>query len=256
MLATSVYQCTGGIRCERASVYLKSQLGDQVGQVYQLQGGIERYLKAFPDGGMWRGKNFVFDKREAVGVECPDGDGGVIRRKSKSNMKIDREGEDDSYTPKCCICGKPWDRYIGKKKCVTCGVPVLVCDSCLSTKPDKTAGMELKMRCPLCVEQNITVLASQIEFTDNGIHSKYRQDSSESADRTSTCKDKDVGETSSKAAGSVLKWGGGHAQAKKQRQKMKRTLCRFGSECIRKDCFFFHPERKTGASQESNKKTK
>lgn len=48
--------CTGGIRCERASAYLKKEMGSEVEGVYQLQGGIERYLKAFPDGGFWRGK--------------------------------------------------------------------------------------------------------------------------------------------------------------------------------------------------------
>lgn len=48
--------CTGGIRCERASAYLKKQMGNEVDGVFQLQGGIERYLKAFPDGGFWRGK--------------------------------------------------------------------------------------------------------------------------------------------------------------------------------------------------------
>ena len=48
--------CTGGIRCERASAYLKKEIGNEVDGVYQLQGGIERYLKAFPDGGFWRGK--------------------------------------------------------------------------------------------------------------------------------------------------------------------------------------------------------
>ena len=241
------HQCTGGIRCERASVYLKGQMGEEVGNVYQLQGGIERYLKAFPDGGMWTGKNFTFDKREAVGVDCPDGDGGVIRRKDKksvSNSLSNNVGSDEdndnsgTYVAKCCICDKPWDRYVGKKKCVTCGVPVLVCDSCLSKKPDKTPGMELKRRCPLCVEENITVLASQVEFTDNGIHGKHKK----SGGGKNPGDGVDTSTKYSKAAKSVLKWGGGHAQEKKQRKKFKRTICRFGSECVRNDCFFYHPD--------------
>lgn len=54
--------CTGGIRCERASALLKfkietdptmAELGIQ--GVYQLQGGIDKYFKAFPDGGYWKG---------------------------------------------------------------------------------------------------------------------------------------------------------------------------------------------------------
>lgn len=46
--------CTGGIRCERASVYMNHKMGDKVKGIYQLKGGIERYFKAFPEGGHWR----------------------------------------------------------------------------------------------------------------------------------------------------------------------------------------------------------
>ena len=37
-----------------------------------------------------------------------------------------------SWGTECARCHKPWDRYIGKRKCYTCGVPVLVCDACMS----------------------------------------------------------------------------------------------------------------------------
>ena len=37
--------CTGGIRCEKASAYVRNQLGDS-SQVYHLQGGIHKYLDA------------------------------------------------------------------------------------------------------------------------------------------------------------------------------------------------------------------
>ena len=37
--------CTGGIRCEKASAYVRKQLGDS-SQVYHLQGGIHKYLDA------------------------------------------------------------------------------------------------------------------------------------------------------------------------------------------------------------------
>mmetsp|Transcript_1655 Transcript_1655/g.3022 ORF Transcript_1655/g.3022 Transcript_1655/m.3022 type:complete len:571 (-) Transcript_1655:1744-3456(-) len=220
--------CTGGIRCERASAYLKKELGDQVEGVYQLQGGIERYLQAFPDGGFWRGKNFVFDKREAVSAFDKDGDGGVIRKqKEKEKMK----SENDDYLPaNCCVCNKKWDRYVGKKKCFTCGVPVLMCEKCMSLRPDKTKGMELKVRCPLCVEENITVPASEVEFTENGVRNKTVDDVLDTQKKR-------------KAADSVLKWGGGHAKNKKLQKIAKARLCHFGKECIRKDCVFAHPER-------------
>jgi predicted sulfurtransferase len=57
--------CTGGIRCERASAYLKSK--GVTKQVYQITGGIDRYAQAYPDG-YFRGKNYVFDGRIAVPV--------------------------------------------------------------------------------------------------------------------------------------------------------------------------------------------
>ena len=218
--------CTGGIRCERASSLLKKEMGSKVGGVYQLQGGIERYLQAFPDGGFWRGKNFVFDKREAVSAADKDGDGGIIRKKKGK----DKSSTNEDLPAKCCVCETKWDRYVGKKKCFTCGVPVLMCEKCMSLKPDKTKGSELKVRCPLCVEENITVPASEVEFTDNGVKNK-KQDGKETT------------VNKGKAADSVLKWGGGHAKSKKLQRKAQRRVCQFGSECVRNDCMFNHPGR-------------
>lgn len=50
--------CTGGVRCERASAYLREK-GPAFSDVYQLAGGIQRYLEEFPDGGLFAGKLFV-----------------------------------------------------------------------------------------------------------------------------------------------------------------------------------------------------
>jgi UPF0176 protein len=56
--------CTGGIRCEKASSYLKMQGFDEV---YHLQGGILKYLEVVPpEASMWEGECFVFDQRVAV----------------------------------------------------------------------------------------------------------------------------------------------------------------------------------------------
>jgi len=57
--------CTGGIRCERASAYLKSK--NIAKNVYQLLGGICRYVEKFPDG-FFKGKNYIFDNRVALPV--------------------------------------------------------------------------------------------------------------------------------------------------------------------------------------------
>ncbi|MGE3847529.1 MAG: rhodanese-related sulfurtransferase [Gammaproteobacteria bacterium] len=58
--------CTGGIRCEKASAWLVIQGVE----VYQLAGGILRYLEEVPaDRTRWQGDCFVFDERVAVGPD-------------------------------------------------------------------------------------------------------------------------------------------------------------------------------------------
>jgi hypothetical protein len=61
----------------------------------------------------------VFDKREAIGAGNVNGDGGVIKGKRESDDKLLTWGTE------CAKCKKPWDRYVGKRKCYTCGVPIL-----------------------------------------------------------------------------------------------------------------------------------
>lgn len=57
--------CTGGIRCEKASSYL---LARGFAEVYQLKGGILKYLETVPEHqSRWRGECFVFDERIALG---------------------------------------------------------------------------------------------------------------------------------------------------------------------------------------------
>lgn len=56
--------CTGGIRCEKSTAYLKEQGFDEV---YHLEGGILQYLEDVPkEDTMWEGDCFVFDNRIAV----------------------------------------------------------------------------------------------------------------------------------------------------------------------------------------------
>ena len=61
--------CTGGIRCERATALLNEVTATdptfKTQGVYEMRGGIERYMKTFPKGGLWKGKNYVFDRRQA-----------------------------------------------------------------------------------------------------------------------------------------------------------------------------------------------
>ena len=56
--------CTGGVRCEKASSYL---LGEGIEQVYQLEGGILKYLENISsDESLWEGECFVFDERVSI----------------------------------------------------------------------------------------------------------------------------------------------------------------------------------------------
>lgn len=66
--------CTGGIRCERSTAYLKA-LGFK--EVYHLKGGILKYLEEVPEEkSLWEGECFVFDQRVSVkhGLELGDYD--------------------------------------------------------------------------------------------------------------------------------------------------------------------------------------
>jgi len=94
--------CTGGIRCEKAVPELK-QLG--YNQVYQLEGGILRYLEEYPEG-FFKGECFVFDHRVAV------------------DSKLQPS---QTYTL-CPHCGNPAKEPI---ECKRCGTPATVCHRCL-----------------------------------------------------------------------------------------------------------------------------
>ena len=56
--------CTGGIRCEKASVYLKRK---GFKNIFQLNGGILNYLKKInKKQSLWKGECYVFDNRVSV----------------------------------------------------------------------------------------------------------------------------------------------------------------------------------------------
>lgn len=64
--------CTGGIRCEKATSYVRAAGLDQV---YHLQGGILKYLETVPEAdSLWQGECFVFDERVSVGHGLKQGD--------------------------------------------------------------------------------------------------------------------------------------------------------------------------------------
>lgn len=63
--------CTGGIRCEKSTAYMKEQGFEEV---YHLEGGILKYLEEVPEEeSLWRGECFVFDNRVAVNHQLEKG---------------------------------------------------------------------------------------------------------------------------------------------------------------------------------------
>jgi len=101
--------CTGGIRCEKASVMLRNR---GVQDVNQLQGGIHRYLEHYGNDGFYKGLNFVFDQRVAM----------------KPNP-IERQ---NAIVGKCVECKAPFDEICGSRVCTVCRDLVLVCPNCQS----------------------------------------------------------------------------------------------------------------------------
>lgn len=105
--------CTGGIRCERASALFRSLGHDQV---YQLKGGIHKYLEDYADGqdSQWVGQNYTFDKRFAHGTdkkkEEDDGEeekGKEGEKKTPGEDKKEKEEEvEDSQEVTTAVVGR------------------------------------------------------------------------------------------------------------------------------------------------------
>lgn len=69
--------CTGGIRCEKSTAFLRAQGFDEV---YHLEGGILKYLETVPpEQSQWQGQCFVFDERVSVGHGLTPGNHGLCR---------------------------------------------------------------------------------------------------------------------------------------------------------------------------------
>ena len=69
--------CTGGIRCEKSTAYMRAQGFDEV---YHLEGGILKYLETVPENqSLWQGQCFVFDERVSVGHGLIPGNHGLCR---------------------------------------------------------------------------------------------------------------------------------------------------------------------------------
>lgn len=93
--------CTGGIRCEKAVEALADEGYDNV---YQLEGGILKYIEEYPNG-LFKGECFVFDHR----------------------VSVDQELKPSQKYSLCPHCGDPGDI---KVDCKECGEPKIICEGC------------------------------------------------------------------------------------------------------------------------------
>ena len=99
-----VMYCTGGIRCEKASAYLKHQ---GYTNIYQLEGGIIKYAHDVKEKGLknkFRGKNFVFDERLGERIS-------------------------DEILSQCHQCGKPCDTHTNCLN-ASCHLLFIQCEDC------------------------------------------------------------------------------------------------------------------------------
>ncbi|MDT8437660.1 MAG: rhodanese-like domain-containing protein [Wenzhouxiangellaceae bacterium] len=101
--------CTGGVRCEKAGAWMKRA---GYAEVYQLEGGILRYLaQTEANESRWRGECFVFDDRVAVGPDLSATGRIVCRGCRRAVAGLDAAGnpplgDDDDG---CRACGKVLD---------------------------------------------------------------------------------------------------------------------------------------------------
>lgn len=97
--------CTGDIRCEYLSAYMKHK---GFKEVYHLDGGIVKYGEQFGDDGLWDGKCYVFDKRKHVAFSSKSVDISV-----------------------CQVCAQPTSNQINcETPAKDCLSQIVVCGSC------------------------------------------------------------------------------------------------------------------------------
>jgi UPF0176 protein len=94
--------CTGGIRCEKASAFLRAE---GVAEVLQLDGGILGYLEAVPpEASLWHGACFVFDERVSVGHGLIPGDATLCPACRGPVPAAERDHRDVRAGPGCPRC--------------------------------------------------------------------------------------------------------------------------------------------------------
>jgi UPF0176 protein len=103
--------CTGGIRCEKSTAYLKEQGFDEV---YHLEGGILKYLEDVPkEESLWQGECYVFDGRVAVDHQLEKGQYSMC---NACRMPITEQDMVDSKFEKGVSCHRCFDSHSLEQK--------------------------------------------------------------------------------------------------------------------------------------------
>ena len=99
--------CTGGIRCEKATAFLKSE---GVEDIFHLHGGILKYLEDVPaEDSRWQGECFVFDERVALGHGLEPGSHSLCRGCRMPVSVADRESSLYVEGVSCPACAETRD---------------------------------------------------------------------------------------------------------------------------------------------------
>jgi UPF0176 protein len=94
--------CTGGIRCEKSTAFLKAEGLDQV---YHLKGGILKYLEEVPaEQSLWQGECFVFDQRVTVGHGLEQGNFRLCHACRRPVSEADRVSAHYEEGVSCAAC--------------------------------------------------------------------------------------------------------------------------------------------------------
>ncbi|KXI22619.1 rhodanese-related sulfurtransferase [Photobacterium sanguinicancri] len=103
--------CTGGIRCEKSTAYMKEQGFEEV---YHLEGGILKYLEEVPqDESMWEGDCYVFDGRVAVNHQLERSDYDVC---NACRLPITSDEQASEHFEKGVSCPKCVDKHSNEQK--------------------------------------------------------------------------------------------------------------------------------------------
>lgn len=94
--------CTGGIRCEKASSFMRAE---GFPEVYHLKGGILKYLERVrPEDSLWQGECFVFDHRVGVTHGLAEGQAAMCYGCGHPVTPVERESADYEEGVSCPHC--------------------------------------------------------------------------------------------------------------------------------------------------------